>query len=151
VTAPLPPDDLASRAPLMVSLPVRTVLHRFHAAERTPIFFDTSDLGRLNAPERSYGVLYAARRVRGAFAETFLRKPGRVLLPADLISAKAYARLAVTQTVRLIRFHGPWPGPPGRHGGNHPCRPALRYAASVVRRPARPPDQGRRGGLSRAP
>ncbi|WP_161142364.1 hypothetical protein [Propylenella binzhouense] len=31
-------------------------LHRFHAARREPIFFDTTTTGRFNAPDASYGV-----------------------------------------------------------------------------------------------
>lgn len=61
VTAPLPPADLATRTPEIVTLPAGSVLHRFYTATFEPIFFDPSRDGRLNAPDGSYGVLYAAK------------------------------------------------------------------------------------------
>jgi len=106
----------------MVRLRRGTVLHRFYTAEYEPVFFDASRLGRLNSPEGSYGVLYAAREAFGAFAETFLRQPGRTLIDAGLLRRKAYVRLEVTTDLRLIRLAGPGLGILGAtaevvHGG----------------------------------
>jgi len=106
----------------MVRLRRGTVLHRFYTAEYEPVFFDPSRLGRLNSPEGSYGVLYAAREAFGAFAETFLRQPGRTLIDAGLLRRKAYVRLEVTTDLRLIRLAGPGLGILGAtaevvHGG----------------------------------
>ena len=70
-------------------------LYRFYSRGRNPIFFDRSSRGRLNSPDGSYGVLYAAEQTNGAFAETFLRSPGRRLLPEDLIQKKSASRAAV--------------------------------------------------------
>ncbi|WP_245286599.1 RES family NAD+ phosphorylase [Bradyrhizobium sp. ARR65] len=83
------------------------MLHRFYTAEFYPVFFDPSRLGRLNAPDGSYRVLYAAREPYGAFAETFLRNPGRTLIDTSLLRRKAYVRLEVTSDLRLIRLAGP--------------------------------------------
>jgi hypothetical protein len=77
----------------VVRLRAGTVLYRFYTAEYEPTFFDPSRLGRLNAPDGSYGVLYAAREPFGAFEETFLRQPGRTLIDASLLRRKAYVRL----------------------------------------------------------
>ncbi|ANW02725.1 hypothetical protein LMTR13_23720 [Bradyrhizobium icense] len=107
MTAPLPPDDLVRRRPRSVRLRRGTNVHRFYTAECDPIFFDTSRLGRLNAPDESYGVLYAARETYGAFAETFLRVPGRTLIDASLLRRKAYVRLEITEDLELIRLAGP--------------------------------------------
>jgi hypothetical protein len=63
----------------MVSLAKGAIVQRFFSAAFDPIFFDRSAGSRLNAPDASYGVLYAAEEIRGAFAETFLREPGRTL------------------------------------------------------------------------
>jgi hypothetical protein len=106
VSAPLPPDDLARRRPRLVRLRRGTVIHRFYTADYDPIFFDTSHLGRVNAPDGSYGVLYAAREAYGAFAETFLRVPGRTLIDLGLLRCKAYARLEITADLELIRLAG---------------------------------------------
>ena len=77
MSGPLPPADLERRQPELVELPAGELLHRFYTAKWEPIFFDTSTDGRFNAPDASYGVLYVAQEPGGAFAETFLRTPGR--------------------------------------------------------------------------
>jgi hypothetical protein len=107
VSAPLPPDDLASRRPRLVKLKKGTILHRFYTSEYEPIFFDHSQSGRLSAHDGSYGVLYAAREAYGAFAETFLRQPGRTLIDAGLLRRKAYVRLEITADLNLIKLAGP--------------------------------------------
>ncbi len=122
MTAPFPPDDLTDRRPRTIRLRRGTILHRFYTAEYEPIFFDPSRLGRLNSPDGSYGVLYAAREAFGAFAETFLRQPGRTLIDAGLLRRKAYVRLEVTTGLTLVRLAGPGLGILGAtaevvHGG----------------------------------
>ena len=91
----------------MLELPTGTELHRFYKAAYEPIYFDPSLSGRLNAPDGSYGVLYAAEARSGAFAETFLREPGRTLLAADFVAARAYVKLRSSRSLQLIRFAGP--------------------------------------------
>jgi hypothetical protein len=105
--APSPPADLPTRVPHLVHLAENDVLHRFFSAGFDPIFFDRGPDGRLNAPDGGYGVLYAAQTEAGAFAETFLRSPGRRLIPADLLAVKAYVRLRVLRPLTLIKFSGP--------------------------------------------
>jgi hypothetical protein len=107
VTAPLPPPDFAARDPVLITLKAGEILHRFFTAAYDPIHFDHSHHGRLNAPDGSYGVLYTAKDARGAFAETFLREPGRTLIPSDLLARKAYVRLRVTRPLVLIKLGGP--------------------------------------------
>ena len=96
MTAPNPPRDIEGRDPLLISLAEGEIVHRFYSAQHDPIYFDRSRAGRLSAPDGVYGVLYAAKTPAGAFAEAFLREPGRTLLPADLLATKAYSRLRVT-------------------------------------------------------
>lgn len=105
--APLPPPDLASRSPRLLVLPPGTALHRFHAAAFEPVFFDRSRLGRMNAPDGRYGVLYAALTREGAFAETFLRTPGLRLIDGARLHARAYVELVTTDELRLIQLFGP--------------------------------------------
>ncbi len=107
MSGPLPPPDLSLRQPELVKLPAGADLHRFYTANWAPIFFDTSTAGRFNAPDASHGVLYAARTIAGAFAETFLRTPGRTLIDSDLLRRKAYVRLSTRRELTLIRFAGP--------------------------------------------
>lgn len=91
----------------MLSLAAGSIIHRFHSGAYDPIFFDRSRGGRLNASDGSYGVIYSAEKLEGAFAETFLREPGRLLLPLDLVRAKAYARLEIERRLTLVRLSGP--------------------------------------------
>jgi hypothetical protein len=107
VTSPQPPGDLDGREPNLFRLSPGDILHRFHAKDRDPIHFDQSDAGRLNARDGSYGVLYTAQNPLGAFAETFLRSPGRRLIDPGLLARKAYARLEVLEPMTLIDFDGP--------------------------------------------
>ncbi|UIK08769.1 hypothetical protein [Neorhizobium galegae] len=107
MSGPLPPADLKQRQPEVVELSAGEVLHRFYSAGRDPIFFDTSAMGSFNAPNASYGVLYAAKVIAGAFAETFLRTPGRTLIDADLLRRKAHLRFSTNRNLKLIRFAGP--------------------------------------------
>lgn len=107
MTVPLPPHDLDARDPLLVEIPKGTTLHRFYTAAYDPIFFDKSTLGRFNAPDASYGVLYVSDRAAGAFAETFLRAPGRTLIDTAVLSRKAYVQVATNRSLRFIRMAGP--------------------------------------------
>ena len=106
MTAPSPPGDIAKRHPNRILIPAGRTLHRFYSIARDPIFFDTGVDGRLNAPDGSYGVLYAAHKQTGAFAEAFLRVPGRTQLPDDLIARKAYVRIGVKQPLNLAKLAG---------------------------------------------
>ena len=106
MTAPLPPADLAARVPEFVDLAPGVVMERFYSNAFAPIHFDRSRAGRMNAPDGGYGVLYAAADLSGAFAETFLRTPGRTLLPLDLIKRKSRVRLRVTRPLRLVKLAG---------------------------------------------
>lgn len=107
MSAPLPPPDLASRDPDVVTLPAGAAMHRFYTSDHEPIFFDSGLSGRLNAPDASYGVLYCAEETSGAFAETFLRTPGRRLIDTDFLSRKAHVRLQVRSELTLIKLAGP--------------------------------------------
>jgi hypothetical protein len=51
--------------------------------------------------------LPGSSKTSGAFAETFLRTPGRTLIDADLLRRKAYARLGLHSDLTLIKLAGP--------------------------------------------
>lgn len=125
MTAPLPPADIATRKHRGLVLKAGQPLHRFHTygdQKYSPLYFDRSLSGRLNAPDGRYGTLYVARRPEGAFAETFLRSPGAQVLDASLLGIKAYAILRPTRPLRLAQLTGPSLGVLGAtaevtHGG----------------------------------
>lgn len=101
-----PPDDLHSRQPLIIDVTPANFMHRFYTRDKDPVFFDQSDLGRFNSKTGSFGVLYASKTPLGAFAETFLRKPGRTLIDLDFVQRKAYVRLKVASPLRFIQLAG---------------------------------------------
>ena len=107
MSGPLPPANLNLRTPRIVAIEADATLHRFYTSAYAPLFYDRSPSGRLNAPDGSYGVLYAAKRSRGAFAETFLRTPGRQMLDPSLLARTAYVNLRVRRKINLINFDGP--------------------------------------------
>lgn len=105
-TPPRPPANLASRRPSEVILRPGDLIHRFHTAIYEPLFFDRGRAGRLNDPADVYGVLYGSKEPHGAFAETFLRVPGRTQLPDDLLAQKAYVQWRVTRELKLVGMVG---------------------------------------------
>jgi hypothetical protein len=107
VTGPLPPADLDRRAPELLLLSAGTNVHRFYTAAFDPIYFDRSTLGRFNAPDGSFGVLYAGKEIAGALAETFLRRPGRSIVASDFLERKAYVRIELQFDLTMIMFAGP--------------------------------------------
>lgn len=137
---PAPPADLARRMPLEIVLAPGERMHRFFSAGHDPIYFDRGQDGRLNAPGGGYGVLYAARSPRGAFAETFLRNPGSTLLPTDLLARKAYVALHIGRPLKLVRMAGPGLARIGAtaevvHGGK-PYGVAQAWSQALHRHPA---------------
>jgi len=82
------------------------IVERFFNKSYEPVYFDRSLNGRLNAPDGSFGVLYTAAQLRGAFAETFLRDPGRTTIPLDLLVRRARVRLRTTRDLKLIKLAG---------------------------------------------
>ena len=106
MNAPLPPADIDSRVPEFTVLRKGVILERFFSADFDPIYFDRSKSGRLNAPDGSYGVLYAAQDLGGAFAETFLRNPGQTMLTTGQIAKKARVQLRTLRELRLVKLGG---------------------------------------------
>ena len=118
MSGPPPPSDLASRTPHLIYLDRGSILHRFYTrtdGTRTfdPIFYDPSLRGRFNSPDGNYGVLYTAKQLNGAFAETFLRTSGRRMIDPGLMASKGYTRLEVRRRLALIEFDGRWLAPLG--------------------------------------
>jgi hypothetical protein len=107
MTALLPPTDINRRSPRVTTIQNRTTFYRFYSRGREPIYFDRSKNGQLNSPDASFGVLYAAKQMPGAFAETFLREPGRTLLAGDFIAKKGMVRLRSTRVLQVANLHGP--------------------------------------------
>jgi hypothetical protein len=82
------------------------ICHRIYNIAYDPIYFDRSKSGRFNASDGSFGVLYLARARAGAFAETFLRAPGRTLIPDDLVAKKGYISVQIGRDLVLANMTG---------------------------------------------
>lgn len=106
MSGPLPPADLNRRKPRILELPSGTGFHRFYRLIYEPIYFDPSRLGRFNAPDGTYGVLYSAKTIEGAFAETFLRDAGRMLLAVDFVEERGHVTVHSARPLRFIELGG---------------------------------------------
>lgn len=110
---PEPPADIATRKLPLVPRPAGTRYVRIHRATDEAVWFGWNPTtrqfrpptNRFDAPDRSYGVLYAAARREGAFAEAVGRKPGS-FRSNDELSALAVTTLALSRDLRLVDLHG---------------------------------------------
>lgn len=105
-SAPPPPANLAKRSPRIRTLQAGISLHRIFRTVHDPIHFDRSQDNRFNSPDGSFGVMYLAEGREGAFAETFLRIPGRTLIPLDHIQSRGYVRFELKRTLNLVLMSG---------------------------------------------
>jgi len=110
---PEPPADIASRSLPLVHRAVGTRYTRIHRAVDRPVWFGWDaatkqfrvPTHRFDAPDRSYGVLYAATTRDGSFAEAIGRKP-RTFRSNDELAALAVTTLALHRDLRLVDLHG---------------------------------------------
>jgi hypothetical protein len=103
VSPPSPPETI--RPPATHTILEGAQICRFYNSAQAPIYFDRGSSGRFNSPDAAYGVLYAADKLAGAFAETFLRKPGQ-MIALDLIRKKTLVRLRALQPIKCIKLFG---------------------------------------------
>ena len=95
-------------APPTTVLRAGTLIVRIHHAARGAVFFGPSPGqkpgNRFDAPNGEYRVLYASRRLEGAFVETILRRPkGRILRP-EFVNERAYTVLRLERSLRLAKL-----------------------------------------------
>lgn len=101
---PPPPSDLASR-----TLPVKrlhAMLFRIHHATKECLHFGKDGGGRFDDPLRKYGVLYAALKPEGAFAEVFLRWLSRMLMLESDLQIRSLSQI-VSKPVTCVDLCGP--------------------------------------------
>ena len=94
-----------------IDLPVEviakgTVLQRIHRTALDPIHFGRGPTFRFDSPDKSYGVLYAARSDRLAFAETLLRGKESLVAQSE-IEIRSLCALTLLDDLALVRLHGP--------------------------------------------
>lgn len=108
----LPPPDWLHAASLPITLiPVGQVLHRVHRTEHDPIFFgpgaDAPPTYRFDSAARRFGVLYVGASLDGAFAETILRNPRRLMVAMSEIALRSATRIVCKRDLRVVTMHGP--------------------------------------------
>ena len=67
-----------------------------------PIFYGKTRRNRFDAPDGSYGVLYAGRDLYCAFIETFARAAGTRTITTTALREKSVSELRATRAMRLI-------------------------------------------------
>ena len=102
---PEPPPDFALALPIAREERVR--FFRIHRRSFSPVYFDRGADSRFNAPDGSFGVLYASCEEEGAFAETLLRSRRRPSVTHNALQERAMVELVWPRPLRLIDFAGP--------------------------------------------
>ena len=107
---PLPPADLHSRTLPIHVHDVDRRLYRIHPTNRYALFFGPAKgqppHGRWDVPDGRYSVCYLAEQPFAAFAETFLREPGVMVLEAEDLAARSLAIVHILAPLRLVALHG---------------------------------------------
>jgi hypothetical protein len=136
---PEPHADLATREPLLLT--TDAVWIRIYRLTNAPIYFGRSSDNRFDAPDSSYGVLYAATDSHGAFIETFGLSTGIRVVTATALAERGRARLEASRPLTLINLFDT--GGLARIGadarlcsGDHSI--AQRWCAALKSHPSRP-------------
>lgn len=95
-----PPHDLASR-PLDI-LNFAEAVFRSHSTRHHPVFYGKTGLFRFDAPDGSYGVLYAGTDAHSAFVEGLVSNPENRVLTTSHLKSKALSKLKPRRSLRLI-------------------------------------------------
>lgn len=89
-------------------VPVGAAFVRIHHRDQGPIFFGPKEglppQHRFDAPGGEYRILYCAEALEGAFIETVLRKPGRIVR-RDFVEERAWSTLEVLRPLRLAKLY----------------------------------------------
>jgi hypothetical protein len=141
---PEPAADLNSRSPLTFTIPAGTTLFRFHDGSKGPLFFGRTGRNRFDAPDGSFGVLYAALDEHCAFIETFGQPTGTRLVTRASLEQRVLSQLKVMHPLTLIDLARS--GGLARIGadgrllrGSHSV--AQRWSAALRQHPAKPSGQ----------
>lgn len=75
---------------------------RTHSISRKPVFYGKSGGNRFDAPDASYGVLYAGRDIFCAFIETFANAAGSHIVTTTELNRKALSELKAARILQLV-------------------------------------------------
>lgn len=99
---PEPPSDLAGRSPLLHTLEEGTILYRLHRADRDALYFGRTGDNRFDAPDGSYGVLYAGEDEYCCFIETCGQVTGVPSVSGAYLDQRQLAEIKILAPMRLI-------------------------------------------------
>lgn len=102
---------------LPMQLDVGEIIVRIHRKGQRAVFFGPGagkpPQNRFDAPAGEYGILYAARRLEGAFVETLLRRPSGRIVRRDYIEERQWTPIRLERPVIVAKimdegllFHG---------------------------------------------
>ena len=108
--APLPPDWLKTAKLPITTIAAGQVLHRIHRTHLDPVFFGpgtgSDPTYRFDSGNRRFGVLYIGHAFAGAFAETILRNPQRLMVSERELVSRSVTELASRAALRMVMMHG---------------------------------------------
>lgn len=138
---PEPHADLAARSPLLYKLEEGTVIYRLHRADRDPLYFGKTGDNRFDAPDGSFGVLYAGEDEYCCFIETCGQVTGVPSVSGAYLDQRQVAEMTVTQSMSLIDLSASGGlariGADGRlMDGSHAV--AQRWSAALRKHPTNP-------------
>ena len=107
---PLPTAAFQRRALSIIRVPKSHCWYRLYPGIHNPLYFSMTKAGRFDAPDRSYGVLYIARQLPGAFVETLCRNAGATRpISATAINAYHVAEIRAARGLKLADLAGKGP------------------------------------------
>lgn len=112
-----PPTARFTAGLLPTQLDAGEIIVRIHRKGQGAVFFGPGagrpPQNRFDAPAGEYGVLYAARRLEGAFVETLLRRPAGRIVRRDYIEERQWTPIRLERPLTLAKvmdegllFHG---------------------------------------------
>lgn len=102
---PLPPEDWEQRV-----LPIsecQVVWYRLNPSRHaSALYFDRSGMGRYDGSRQSYGILYVAETVEGAFIESFGRTHGAKGVAEEDLKNRNLFEIKSDRSLRLVDLFG---------------------------------------------
>ena len=138
---PEPHADLAERSPLLYTLEEGTVVYRLYRADRDALYFGRSGDNRFDAPDGSFGVLYAGEDEYCCFIETCGQVTGVPSVSGAYLDQRHLAEMKVMESMKLIDLSASGGlariGADGRlMDGSHAV--AQRWSAALRNHPTKP-------------
>ncbi len=138
---PEPHADLAVRSPLLYTLEEGTVVYRLYRADRDALYFGRSGDNRFDAPDGSFGVLYAGEDEYCSFIETCGQVTGVPSVSGAYLDQRQLAEMKVMESMKLIDLSASGGlariGADGRlMDGSHAV--AQRWSAALRNHPTKP-------------